>query len=139
MALLELKRDPSAREVRLFGLAWLPLFCAVLAGAIWYRGASGLTAWLSVAVGVLSVAVALVRPRWTRALFLVWMWAAWPIGWLVSHVMMAGIYYLVLTPIALAMRALGRDPLERRFDAKTDSYWSERKPKTDPASYFRQF
>lgn len=139
MALLELKRDPSAREVRLFGLVWLPLFCAVLASAMWYRGASGLATGLCAAVGVLSVAVTLVRPRWTRALFLAWMWAAWPIGWLVSHVMMAGIYYLVLTPIALAMRALGRDPLERRFDAKTDSYWIQRKREIDPATYFRQF
>src|SRR3954465_7604240 len=139
MALFELKRDPSAREVRLFGVAWLPLFCAVLAGLIWYRGGSGPAIWLSVAAGVLSVAVTLVRPRWTRALFLAWMWAAWPIGWLVSHGMMAGIYFLVLTPIGLAIRAFGRDPLERRFDVRADTYWVTRRREIDPASYFRQF
>jgi hypothetical protein len=139
MALLELKRDPSEREVRLFGLAWLPLFCAALAGATWYRGDSGSAAWLSIAVGLLSVAVTLIRPSLTRALFLAWMWAAWPIGWLVSHAMMAAIYFLVITPIGLAMRVFGRDPLERRFEPGADSYWLERKREIDPARYFRQF
>ena len=51
------------------------------------------------------------------------MCAAFPIGWVVSHALMAAIYYLVITPMAVAMRLLGRDPLDRRFDRDATTYW----------------
>ncbi|MEX0979180.1 MAG: SxtJ family membrane protein, partial [Pirellulales bacterium] len=68
-----------------------------------------------------------------------WMWAAFPIGWLVSHLLIAAIYFLLITPIALVMRAVGRDPLSRRFDRAAKTYWVPRRQDSDPARYFRQF
>ena len=139
MALLELKRDPTDREVRQFAIAWLPGFCVLLAAIALGRYDAPGVALALVACGVLSGAVGLLRPRWMRWVWLAWMWAAWPIGWVVSHLLMAVIYFLVITPIGLAMRLLGRDPLERRFDRQAETYWTERRQDVDPASYFRQF
>ena len=50
------------------------------------------------------------------------MFAVFPIGWVVSHLLLGVVYFLVLTPIGLTLRALGRDPLERRFDQSASSY-----------------
>jgi hypothetical protein len=70
--------------------------------------------------------------------FIGWMVAAYPIGWVLGHVMLGVVFFLVLTPIALVLRAAGRDPLQRRFDTASASYWQERAA-SDRSRYFRQF
>jgi hypothetical protein len=139
MALLELKRDPTLREVRQFARIWLPAFCAVLATWAVLRWQAWPVAGTLVAIALLGVVVEWARPRWMMALFLGWMWASFPIGWLVSHILMGLIYYLVITPIGLIMRTAGRDPLSRRFEPEAETYWTRREPPTDPNHYFRQF
>jgi hypothetical protein len=62
-----------------------------------------------------------------------------PIGWLVSRVVLAIVYFLVITPIGLIRRLRGHDPLALRADPTASSYWVARQDRTDPASYFRQF
>jgi hypothetical protein len=65
---------------------------------------------------------------------------AWPIGFVVSHVVLALVYYLVLTPIGLAMRVFGYDPMRREFDRSAESYWIARDTAEIKAErYFRQF
>jgi hypothetical protein len=67
------------------------------------------------------------------------MYAAYPIGWVMSHVLLGIIYYGLFTPVGRLMRLFGYDPMERRFDGAAASYWVEREPIRDPSSYFRQF
>jgi hypothetical protein len=139
MPLLELKRNPTAREVRQFALGWLPAFCLALAAIAYYRYDAPRAAMAWAGVAAASIVLGLLWPRSMGAVFVAWMWAAWPIGWVVSHVLMGIIYFLVITPIGLAMRMLGRDPLQQRFDRQAETYWTPRSRDVDPASYFRQF
>lgn len=139
MALLERKRDPSAREVRQFARIWLPAFCLLLAAWSVFRGQSWGAAGILTGLAALGVLVEGLRPQWMRFLFLGWMWAAFPVGWLIAHLLMAAIYFLVLTPIGLIMHLAGRDPLSRDFDRPADTYWTRRDSSHDPSQYFRQF
>lgn len=74
-----------------------------------------------------------------RFIYRTWMFAALPIGWTFSHVILAAIYYGVITPIGLALRLTGHDAMRRRFDPNASSYWLPRRVPADPARYFRQF
>ena len=139
MALIEINRDPTPRQVRQFASFWLSGFCLLLAGLAGYRFSSWTTAAVLAGCGGLSIVLGIVRPAWMRIVLLAWMWAAFPIGWAISHVLIAALYYLVVTPIGLAMRAFGRDPLARRFDPDAQSYWTPRRQEADPGRYFRQF
>ncbi|REK10868.1 MAG: hypothetical protein DWQ37_15625 [Planctomycetota bacterium] len=139
MALIELKRDPSQREVRHFAFGWLPAACFVLAVVAVMGYASWSAAAVLGAVGALSIVLGAVSPRTARGVYLVWMWAAYPLGWLVSHLVIATIYFLLITPMGLVMRLAGRDPLGRRFDREAETYWRPRTREADPSSYFRQF
>jgi hypothetical protein len=65
--------------------------------------------------------------------------AAFPIGWVLSHVLLAIVYYGVFTPIGRVMRMRGRDPMQRRFDSQTESYWVPRNSEKSAQDYFRQF
>jgi hypothetical protein len=139
MALIEVNRDPTPRQVRQFALLWLPGFCFAAAAWSVYRFDSWPAAATLAGCGVASIACGLLRQRWMRGVMIGWMWAAFPIGWIIAHTLMAAIYFLVVTPIGLLMRAAGRDPLARRFDREADTYWVPRTVQREPSSYFRQF
>ena len=74
-----------------------------------------------------------------RAVYVGLSCAAFPVGFVVSHVVMVLVYYGVVTPIGLVMRLLGHDPMHRGFDRDAATYWVERPAVHDPKRYFRQF
>ena len=63
MALLEINRDPSPREVRQFGFYWLPGFFLILAVLAVHRFASWPAAVAMVVCAVLSIVGTIVQPR----------------------------------------------------------------------------
>lgn len=64
---------------------------------------------------------------------------AFPIGFVLSQVLMALIYYLLFTPIGLWFRLIGRDAMGRKADPAKKSYWHDRGPARSPASYFKLY
>jgi hypothetical protein len=143
MPLIEFNRDPSPREVRQFARVWLPAFCLAL--ALWATLRLGsVPAMMLAAAGLVSLLLGMARPAWLRPFHVAWMAAAYPIGWLLAHLLLAAIYFLLITPIGLILRLARRDPLARRIDRETQSYWTPRANSTLPEPtklerYFRQF
>ncbi len=88
--------------------------------------------------GVVFASVYYVAPPLRRPLHAGWMRAVTPVGWVVSHVVLGFIYYLVITPIGLLMRLLRRDRLQLSSGENATSYWVEHKTSDDPSRYFRQ-
>jgi len=96
----------------------------------------GLRVWI-VGAGVVLIYFSIRAVR--RPFYLAWMYAVYPIGWTVSHVILAAVFYVVLTPIGLMLRALGRDPIARRVEPSRESYWEPYQPQGEPKRYFKQF
>ena len=139
MALVDINWNPSRKELRVFALLQVVFFAVVSWWLIHHR-----FGWSSLAVVVASVSTVLavvgsIWPSCLRMFYVVWMAAVFPIGWTVSHVLMAGIFYLVITPIGWIMRLVGRDPLERKFDPQMSSYWKPRENNRNVDRYFRQY
>ena len=148
MAFIEINWRPDRRHLRGFGLAALVAFAA-LGAWVWVRHsivgfAMGDRA-AETAAGVLWAAagacgaLAAAAPAWLRPLYVALSLLGAPIGFVVSYVIMAIIYYGILTPIGLAMRLVGRDPLHRKFDRSAGTYWVRRDGAADARRYFRQF
>jgi ABC-type uncharacterized transport system permease subunit len=136
--MIEINRNPSQRELRWFGVGLLA-FAAIVAAVIYWRTGSSGAPRSVLGLGTVVTLVYYAVPPLRRWVYLAWMYAAFPIGWVVSHVVLAAVYYLIVTPIGLAMRALGRDPLNRRFDRSATTYWIPHNPGEDVKRYFRQF
>lgn len=138
MGIAALNRNPSPRELAWFG--WLlPAFVAVSAWLLYRGGAAPWVAQGVVAAGVvLTLAFALV-PSWRTRLYVAWMRVVFPIGWIVSHGLLAFIYFLIVTPIGRLLRLTGRDPLRRRIDRSAPTYWQIRMPERSVQHYFRQY
>ncbi len=122
---------PSDRH---FGLVFTTLFAA-LAIFSYFRGGHAYP-WL-LALGALTGLTAVVKPTWLRLFNRLWMKFATLLHAIVSPVVLAVIYYLVLTPFGIVQRLAGRDTMQRNFDPKTDSYWIPRKPPGPPPESFR--
>lgn len=136
--MIELNLNPSRKDLRVFAvLFWV--FFGIVAVVVSRRVDSTIIPLIIAAVATVVGIVGLAVPRLVRPVYVVWMVAAFPIGWLLSHVLMAAIYYLVVTPLGLAMRAIGRDPMQRGFDRNTKTYWIARTNQTDSSRYFRQY
>lgn len=98
-------------------------------------------AFLAVAaVGVSQLGLYLIGVRIvSRCLFLGLSILFVPFGFIISHVLLAGVYYLVLTPIALFFRVIGRDVIGKKLDKDAKSYWIERTGDRPASSYFKLY
>jgi hypothetical protein len=129
---------PSARTLRQFAGLWIVFFGVLAAWQGLVRGhtaAATVFATLAVTVGPLGW----LRPQLIAPIYVGWMVMAFPIGWAVSHLLLALLFYAIFTPLALVFRLLGRDPLQRRRPPDRDSYWTEKPATNDPRRYFKQF
>jgi hypothetical protein len=136
--MIDLNLNPTKKELRTFGLCALAFLCVV--GWIVGRRTDSITNGVTIAtIGLVLAVLGFALPRALRPIWIVLMVVNYPIGWVVTHVIMALIFYLVVTPVGVIMRLTGRDPMERAFDRSAKTYWKPRR--TDPSStrYFRQY
>ncbi len=139
MAVIPLNVNVSRRELRQFAGIWFPAFFVLVGGfALHWGGSLSAVGAIWVVVASISV-VGFFVPRFIRPIFVGWMYAVYPIGWVISHLIMAAIYYLVMTPIGLLIRAMGREPFQRRADPSLPTYWIVRRTDDRMESYLRQF
>jgi len=136
--MIDMTRKPKPQDLRWFGAIVLVFFSALAAVARFKLHAPAVAAALVGVGAVLAVVYYLIRPL-RVPLYLAWMRIFFPLGWIVSHGIVAVIYYLVVTPIGVVMRLIGRDPMRRRFlrDAKT--YWTPTRRDASLSQYFRQY
>ena len=132
----DIQFSPSNKTLRQFA----GLFLAVFGSLALYEWRAGDDFRLALAYGIAAVTVGglgLVWPRLVRPVFVGWSVVAFPIGWIVSTLVLGVLFYGIFTPIGLAFRAAGRDVLAlRRQDATT--YWKVKPAAKDPREYFRQ-
>jgi saxitoxin biosynthesis operon SxtJ-like protein len=90
--------------------------------------------------GVALVVFGAVAPRVLKYLYIAWMSVALTLGFILSYVILTLLFFVLVTPIALLARLLGKDFLARKLDKQATTYWirCETEAKA-PANYERQF
>jgi hypothetical protein len=128
---------PSAKMLRQFAVLCLIVFGTVGAVGLW-RGRATTAVIILAASGAAVGLVGLIRPTAIRWIYSAWMIAVFPIGWTVSRLMLAALFYLVFTPVALVFRLIRRDALHLRQE-DVASHWAPKPGVTSTERYFRQF
>jgi len=135
--MIAIQWNPERKQLRQFAGIWFPAFCALVGWSIarktghWHEVEVG---WAI--AGILSIA-GLVYPSLIRPIFVGLILLTYPIGWVVSHVLLGVIFYGVVTPIGMILRLTGHDPLQLEAPLG-NSLWKSPVGKTDPARYLRQ-
>ena len=145
--MLELNLNPDERTLRRFGLIALCVFTAL--GLCAWRQAWPLAFDLGRARAVVAIALWLVAasaglfawiaPRANRALYATLTVLGYPIGVLVSHAVLAVMFFAIFVPVSAILRVLGKDALQRTLERDRPSYWSAARGRRPKSSYFRQF
>jgi hypothetical protein len=147
MKLVNLNLKPGVKQLRSFGFLALVAFGLLGAWILWKGSIFGIqlneaargaafTAW---ALALLSGFFSLIYPKANRPLYVALSLIAYPIGMVISHIIMALIFYGIITPVGLLFKLIGRDPLNRKFDPQAETYWEPHVPREDKKYYFRQF
>ena len=109
------------RAERDFGLAVGTVL--LLLGAWWlWRGKFETVRAFFVGAGALLILLGLVAPRALRWPNRAWMALAEVLAYVMTRVVLALVYFLIVTPIGVAKRLTGWDPLGRRGKGG-ESYW----------------
>ena len=91
-------------------------------------------------LGVVFAALAFVGPVVLKPLQRAWMAMAVVMGFVMSRIIVAVIFYGMVTPIGLAGRLAGKKFLDLKMDKAAASYWIGRdQAKTEKSAYERQF
>jgi len=91
-------------------------------------------------VSLVFLILAVVAPKVLKPLNLAWFKVGQLLHKIVNPLVMGLIFFVTLTPIALIMRARGKDPLRLKKQGDAESYWIERTPPGPaPDSLKKQF
>ena len=145
--MVEINFHPDERTLRQFG--WIALggfgLLALCAWSHWlvFRHLSDSArepvAFALLGLGVLSAAFSLLFPKANAPLFVALSVVAFPIGFVLSYVIMATLFYVVIAPVGFALRLIGKDPMDRRFLPDAPTYWLPARPARAKSDYFKQF
>lgn len=123
---------------RTFGLVFVGIFL-IAAAYGWYKQFSN--TWVDVFLALASVflLLTLIAPKLLRPLNKAWYQLGLFLGRFVSPIVLGILFFIVITPVAIAMRLAGRDALKLRKQ-NVDSHWIDRKPPgPEPESFKEQF
>ncbi|MBI2892457.1 MAG: hypothetical protein HYY06_02830 [Deltaproteobacteria bacterium] len=125
-------RRPPRRPVsnRAFGVA-IGVACAFF--ATWPIVRGGSPRWVLLAVGSAVAATAVVLPRLFGPAAAAWSRVTGVVERIVGVVVLAIAFFVVLTPVAVASRLFGRDPLGLRRRPGAPSFWHRREETRTPA------
>jgi hypothetical protein len=124
---LRLKEDPREWRKSVWLLA---LGLAVLSSILRWRRVISAPAWLEIvsALALISAAAGIV-PRAFRGYYRVSMRAGYALSQAVARVVLVFLFVLVITPLALVFRLLGKDPLRLRRSKEAATYWEPAREK----------
>ena len=109
------------KGLRDFGLITGGLFVLIFGLLLPWKFEWQWPVWPWVLFGLLAV-LAFAAPMWLNPVYRVWMRIGHMIGSVISRIILGLVFFLVVTPLGLMMRATGKDPMNRRFDASLPSY-----------------
>jgi hypothetical protein len=139
MSLVEINWNPERRQLCNFGISALAASVVISLLLYTLKGLGMQWVFVIFGIGVAIFLSSLISAKLTRIIYLGLMLVTLPVGWVVSFILLALFYFLLLTPLGLIFRLVGRDALCRKFDPSAGTYWLSRRPPDRVDRYFHQF
>ena len=134
---LDREEEVKVCSDRSFGVVFTLVFLAV---GTWTVSGGQSEGWLFLASAVLFFIVAMVRPSVLGPLNRAWMKLGLLLSRVINPFILGVIFFLIITPMAVVRRLLGKDSLHLESKLGLESYWIDRNPPgPKPGSMTRQF
>ena len=110
-------------ELRRF-VVTIGIILLLVAGFLFYKEKESFQIFLYIA-GTF-IGLGLIIPIILKPIYIAWMTFAVVLGWFMTRVILSLLFYVIITPIGLIMRAFGKDFLDIKKLALKGSYWNQR-------------
>ena len=111
------------------GIAW-----GAISFILWKKHGNIIFLYLLVFSAFLFI-TSLIKPQLLKPIFKIWMAFGHLMGGVIGRLVLGGIFFLVLTPLGLMMKIIGKDFLNFRREVNAGTYWRE-KEKSDYETQF---
>ena len=118
-------------DLRKFGFIMGGMFALIFGGLFpWVMDKTSATwpVWPFIVMAVFWV-LALILPESLRKVNEIWIKVGNVLGWINSRIILGVMFYLLIFPIGLLLKVFGKDAMNRKLDANSDSYRRITKPR----------
>ena len=91
-----------------------------------------------IAVGTLLCLSGFILPIILKPFFIAWMTFAIILGWFMTRLILALVFYGIMTPIGVLSRIFGKKFLKLNFDKTNNTYWNNRKIHSLGKTYYEK-
>ena len=125
------------KDLRSFGITFGIIFL-IIAGFLFYIENESFR--LFIVISSAFIIFGFLIPIILKPICIVWMSFAIILGWFMTRFILSLLFYLIVTPIGLITRVLGKDFLELKKEASNGSYWNQRESSLEKnQNYDKQF
>ena len=119
----------SKSSNRSFGLLFFIVFLVI---GLWpLKNGESLNIYL-ILIALIFFTLGLINSKLLSPLNNTWVKFGEILGMIIAPIIMALVYFVILTPVSLIVRMFGKDLLGLKFLKKQDTYWIERKKNLNP-------
>ena len=122
---LDKKEEVKVSSDRSFGIVFTLVFLAV---GVWVVSGGQSKGWLFFVSAALFLVVAIARPSILGPLNRAWARLGLLLGQVFNPILLGVVFFLVVTPMAVIRRLLGKDSLHLKSNPDLKSYWIDRSP-----------
>jgi multisubunit Na+/H+ antiporter MnhG subunit len=125
------------KDIRSFGITFGIIFL-IIAGFLYYQEKDSFQLFIYLAGSFSGLGIIL--PIILKPFYMVWMIFAVILGWFMTKVILSLLFYLIITPIGLFLRIIGKDLLDLKEKKQQKSYWNMRNSEEEQnQNYEKQF
>lgn len=108
-------------ELRKFGLTLASVFIGAFGLLLPLLFSKPIPSWPWI-IGIAVLIPTMTKPSWLTAIYHPWMKVGHLLGWINTRIILGIIFFLLITPIGLIRRVLGKDSLGLQFDKELKTY-----------------
>ncbi|MCC6932293.1 MAG: hypothetical protein IT292_03455 [Deltaproteobacteria bacterium] len=113
-------KEQDKKRLRRFGLIMALMFALIGCFSI---AKLNLTFYVLGGLAIFFALSALLQPQLLKRIEYYWLMFGEKMSVVMSYILLIVTYFLIITPMSLLMRILGKRPLDLRFKTGQESYW----------------
>jgi hypothetical protein len=117
---MALQKEKTSAELKSFGQV-MALILFVLTAIFMWKG--GVSCYVTLGLGSGFLVLSIFAPDWLRGTERRWLYLGEKMSVVMSLVILAITFYLVITPLGMLMRLMGKSTLKLSLDRAAPTYW----------------